>query len=209
MELRKTTHLPTILPRKAMATLLGASLVGQQTMHLLRISVTRRFVGSYEYLRNPVGRTYTLHKMNPPPKFNSEVSPKQWWLEDDMLSYWVSVSFQGRTVKLRGVNRSKNKIFHCLSQIPTSEATWVVPHKSKNPMLSHSGSRNVGTGAGGCNALVVFFFLRGGCGQRSQSKMFQKWFVLTFRICFSWDDLFSKSMHEISKANAPKCIQMS
>ncbi len=44
-------------------------------------------------------------KYQPPttlPKFNSEFTPETWWLEDDPASYWVSVTFQGRTVKLQG-----------------------------------------------------------------------------------------------------------
>ena len=31
----------------------------------------------------------------------SNMAPEKWWLEDDPASYWVSVTFQGRTVKLR------------------------------------------------------------------------------------------------------------
>ena len=44
-----------------------------------------------------------------PEKFNSEFTPKKWWLEDedDRLSYWVSVTFQGRTVKLWEGNTSR------------------------------------------------------------------------------------------------------
>ena len=47
-------------------------------------------------------------KKNTPPKFNSEFTPEKWWLEDDPASYWVSVAFQGRTVKLRGGGRQNN-----------------------------------------------------------------------------------------------------
>ena len=34
-----------------------------------------------------------------PPKFN--IAPEKLWLEDFLLSYWVLVTFQGQTVKLR------------------------------------------------------------------------------------------------------------
>ena len=35
-------------------------------------------------------------------KLNSEFTPEKWWDWKTILSYWVSVTFQGRTVKLRG-----------------------------------------------------------------------------------------------------------
>ena len=45
-----------------------------------------------------------FHETNTSPKFNSDFAPENWWLEDVCLSYWVSVTFQGRTVKLREGN---------------------------------------------------------------------------------------------------------
>ena len=37
-----------------------------------------------------------------PPKFKSEFTPEKWWERKMILSYWVSVTFQGRAVKLPG-----------------------------------------------------------------------------------------------------------
>ena len=45
--------------------------------------------------------------------YTPEVSPEKWWLEDDPASYWVSVTFQGRTVKLRGGDIYIYMIYAC------------------------------------------------------------------------------------------------
>ena len=53
-----------------------------------------------------IRRPQELHRHNTPPKFNSEFTPEKWWLKDvTSLSYWVSVTLEGRAVKLREGNR--------------------------------------------------------------------------------------------------------
>ena len=45
-------------------------------------------------------QSYICISKSTPPKFN--IAPEKRWLEDVRLSYWVSVTFQGRAVKLPG-----------------------------------------------------------------------------------------------------------
>ena len=47
-----------------------------------------------------IGEMIRLKLANTPPKFNSSPLKNGGWKTS--LSYWVSVTFQGRTVKLRG-----------------------------------------------------------------------------------------------------------
>ena len=58
------------------------------------------------YLHSPPKKT-NMEPGNTPPKF--KITPEKWWLEDDFFSYWVSVTFQGRIVKLLGVHKRLQK----------------------------------------------------------------------------------------------------
>ena len=46
-------------------------------------------------LHHPTSPKWESHK------FLENIAPEKWWWEDFRLSYWVSVTFQGRAVKLR------------------------------------------------------------------------------------------------------------
>ena len=75
----------------------------------------------------------TSNPSTTPPKFNNEFTPEKRWLEDFLLSYWVSVTFQGLfLLNFGGGNLSKVPILLSRMQLGFQLQRW-------NLLLRHFG----------------------------------------------------------------------